>query len=241
MSFKYDSVIQQYLSGTLGATISPPCALYSFVKHVDHPAVTQGVIALGETTASINSQFGFRYSAFTERYNCTSIDTAGGSSTAVFDDTVQDNIWWGSVAVLVSDTDRRIYIRTFGNSNTNATSRVTNPFAFMRVGRIMGGGNYYGAGNPNEGKIAEIGVTAGGVPSNQQITDYLNGIALDTLGFGTDLKVYVPVDTNSLVNLGSDSMGSLTANGGPVFDSDHPIITDAPGGAQVPLMGQIVM
>lgn len=234
MSFKFDSTLSQYLNGTLGAAYSEPITLFAFVKHVNHTAILQTVLGLGETVSSPNSSLQMRYVGTTERYNGLVTDTAGVATAQTVDDTVQDNVWFGMVSTHPDEGNHTAYIRTIGTTETDVVTATTNAMGFVRVGRSMGGGNYYGAASPNESKMAEIGIVTGVAPTTQQITDYLAGVALSSLGFGANLKLYVPMSTNSLTNLGSDSLGSLTNTNGATYDSDHPIITTGQA-----LMGQI--
>jgi hypothetical protein len=216
MSFLFDGS-GDYLSGTLGTTYGKPITLAAHVKFTTHPSPSSDVfLTLGNSASSIDHCLTILTSTVDDEWYALSRTT--GANQAIVSSVNRDDQWTSVVGVFTSNTLRDLYIQTISQTGqSTGTSSVTDAMQYIRAGVWLDGARYL------TGKLAELAIWDSAL-STADITSYLAGTAASGID-AANLIEYVPMSTNSLLNLGTDTDGDLTATGNAVFDADHPIIT----------------
>jgi hypothetical protein len=222
MSFKFDGTNDNLL-GTFTSTYDTPSTMACWIKLVTHPIAIQAIFSAGSAAASNDESHQIRTIATDNTWRGRSQITGGSADECTAPATDLDGVWAGIVVKNAAANSRTIYLQTFANSGTSSGSRDVTAIQYIAVGEALAGGSDFGAANPNESKIAECAFWSSAL-SDADITSYLGGTAASVID-AANLVGYWPMASNSLLNLGVDAGGDLTAGGNAVFDADHPVIT----------------
>jgi hypothetical protein len=214
MSFLFDGANDQ-LEATLTSTYTDPVTLAAYVKFTVHPVANDAFLYFGNSASVVNDSYCIRTNTTDDSWDATSRTT--GDSSATVAGINKDGVWTPVVGVFTNNTLRDIYVGAIGNTAQNITSRaVADVLQFVAAGEDFAGGKDFA------GRLAELAIWKIAL-SAAEITSYLAGTVASSIA-ASDLIFYVPMDTNSLLNLGTDAGGDMTASGNAAFDADHPTI-----------------
>jgi hypothetical protein len=217
MSFLFDGT-NDNLTGTLTSTYADPVTIACFIKVTNHPVAQDVFVILGNSSSSNNDSYNIRSAGTDDSWSAQSTDSVAATNAATVASINIDGVWAGVVGVFSSNTLRDVYVQSLANTATdNNNLVVADVLQFIRCGEGMAGGQDF------VGRIAELAIWNVAL-SNASITSYMAGTAASGIE-AANLIEYVSMSTNSLLNLGTDAGGDLTAGGNAVFDADHPIIT----------------
>jgi len=228
MSFIFDGA-GDLLTGTLTSSYGDPLTLAVFVKVTAHPLAAKGILMVGNNQVTTPDSYSLRTTSVDDQWEANSENSAGTNGAAKVTLNI-DATWAGIVGVFTNDALRDSYVQAIANTAQNTASRVVaDVIKYISAGGFLSSANYF------TGRIAELAIWNAAL-TTQQITDYLAGNAASGIA-AANLIEYVPMSTNSLLNLGTDADGDLTAAGNAAFDSDHPIITSGSAKGRMLLTG----
>ncbi len=216
MSFLCDGT-NDYVAGPLTSSYSSPCTIAAFVRYATPVTpVIKAIFSIG-SSATTNVTC-LRLAADQTANQWTG---SASNATSVFAQATTtfagDDVWVPLVLTCASNTLRTLYVGSFANAGTpNTVSRNMNGMAFLRAG------SNFLTQQELIGRVAELAFW-NIVLSSTAIDQYCAGTPASSIQ-AANLPVYIPMSTNSLLNLGTDTTGDLTAFGNAQFDSDHPVI-----------------
>ena len=214
MSFLFDGANDQ-LEGAFTSTYADPVTLACFVKVTAHPVATDNLLQFGNSASAINDSYRLNTGSVDDQWEAIS-RTTGDSSAQVSLNI--DGVWAGIVGVFTSNTLRDLYVQSITNTAQSVTSR-----AVADVLQFICAGEDFAEGRDFTGRLAELAIWNSAL-SGANITSYLAGTAASGIA-AANLIGYWPLSSASLLNIGLDSGGDLTATGNAAFDADHPTIT----------------
>jgi hypothetical protein len=218
MSYSFDG-LNDKLTGSFTSTYGEPITLACFVKYAAHPADTDNILCLGNSSSSLTDCHLLRTTVTDDNWRAASIDSTGTAANATVIGVNIDGVWAGLVGTFGSTTLRDMYVQSLSNHTNGTTSRtVADALQFISVGEGFSGGGDVDA------LIAEVAIWKSDL-SDSDITSYLAGTPASSID-ATNLIGYWPLSAESGTqsNLGTDAGGDLTVTGA-TYNADHPSIT----------------
>jgi hypothetical protein len=215
MSFLFDGAGDN-LTGTFTSTYGDPLTLAVFVKVTTHPVSSDGFLSIGNSSVSQDQSYSIGTGPTDDQWLGIARTTTSAEASLLSVNV--DAVWAGVVGVFTNTALRDIYVQTISQTAQNTLTRaVTDAVQFIRVGEWLDGNRDF------TGRLAELAVWNSAL-STADITSYLAGTAASGIA-AANLIGYWPLSADSLLNLGTDTDGDLTATGNAVFDADHPTIS----------------
>jgi hypothetical protein len=216
MSFLFDGTGDN-LTGTFTSTYGDPFTLAVYVKfNAAHPGSTDNFLSIGNSSISNDQSYSIGTGATANQWLGIARTTTNGEASLLSIDI--GTAWAGVVGVFTNTALRDVYVQTIAQTAQNTlTKSVTDAVQFIRAGELLDGARDF------TGRLAELAVWNSAL-STADITSYLAGTAASGIA-AANLIGYWPLSADSLLNLGTDADGDLTATGNAVFDADHPTIT----------------
>jgi hypothetical protein len=224
-SYSCDGTDDQ-LQGTLTTNRSVSATgvtILTRAKFTTHTGVASVFAQLGSSPSNTNTSIMVRTAGAVNNYNAASNDSGtifSGSNNGINN----DGVWASYVGVFASTTSRTFYVNGIAGTTGTDTSDPGSALNDVALCENLGGAQDFA------GLIGETCLVTGAA-TQQNATDFANGIPCGTIFPGAELFAWYKLDTNNATqpNDGSDATGDLTVSNA-TFSTDDPVFSSLTAG-----------